>query len=219
MAINTHEAAAFDALAAKVDELVQVCTRLSRENAELRDRMSRLPATAADRPPAQDEPAAENGITAERGIAASRISRRTIGKALAGAAAAGVVGAAALADLGALPAAAADRRAAADDAPAASEAPDVPDATSGAQSVINASMTSTVGVVAASNTGSGPGVSAKSKTGRGAILAGAAAQLQLTPSGSSHPKSGKQGDLYADTAGRLWFCKKTGTSATWKQIA
>jgi hypothetical protein len=39
------------------------------------------------------------------------------------------------------------------------------------------------------------------------------------PGGSSHPKSGKRGDLYADSKGRLWFCKSTGSRATWHQIA
>jgi hypothetical protein len=52
----------------------------------------------------------------------------------------------------------------------------------------------------------------------GVALAGAAA-IQLTPAGASHPKSGQRGDLFADAAGRLWYCKTTGASATWHQIA
>lgn len=73
--------------------------------------------------------------------------------------------------------------------------------------------------VAAGNSGTGPGVRATSNHGRGGIFAGGAAQIQLTPAGSSHPKSGQRGDLYADDAGRLWYCKRTGASATWHQIA
>jgi hypothetical protein len=33
------------------------------------------------------------------------------------------------------------------------------------------------------------------------------------------PLGGVRGDLYADKTGRLWFCKKSGTTATWHQIA
>jgi hypothetical protein len=58
---------------------------------------------------------------------------------------------------------------------------------------------------------------ATSSGGRGGILAGNAAQLKLVPgSKSSHPSSGQRGDLYADSKGRLWFCKG-GTS--WHQLA
>jgi hypothetical protein len=68
----------------------------------------------------------------------------------------------------------------------------------------------------------GVGVSAggSGAGGRGGVFAGAAAQVQLAPgSGSTHPKSGKRGDLYADKNGRLWFCKKTGNPALWHQVA
>jgi hypothetical protein len=61
---------------------------------------------------------------------------------------------------------------------------------------------------------------ASSGQGRGGIFSGkAVAQVQLTPGNASPPKSGQMGDLYADTAGRLWYCKKSGLSAMWKQIA
>ena len=67
--------------------------------------------------------------------------------------------------------------------------------------------------VAVSSTGAGSG-------GGGGVVSGAAAQVQLVPgSGSTHPKSGKRGDLYADKTDRLWFCKKSGSTATWHQIA
>jgi hypothetical protein len=74
--------------------------------------------------------------------------------------------------------------------------------------------------ISATNSGTGPGVHATSSHGRGGIFAGsAAAQIQLTPGAGSHPRSGQRGDLYADGNGRLWFCKKTGATATWHQIA
>jgi hypothetical protein len=74
--------------------------------------------------------------------------------------------------------------------------------------------------VTATNSGSGSGVRGKSTTGRGGVFSGGPAQLQLVPGpGASHPKDGKRGDLYADNTGRLWFCKKSGTTATWHQIA
>jgi hypothetical protein len=52
------------------------------------------------------------------------------------------------------------------------------------------------------------------------VFSGGAAQVHLVPgSNLTHPKGGKRGDLYADKTGRLWFCKKGGTTATWHQIA
>jgi hypothetical protein len=36
---------------------------------------------------------------------------------------------------------------------------------------------------------------------------------------STHPTSGKAGDLYLDSTARLWLCTVTSTTtATWKQI-
>ena len=32
------------------------------------------------------------------------------------------------------------------------------------------------------------------------------------------PSSGQAGDLFVDSATRLWFCTVTGTPATWKQV-
>jgi hypothetical protein len=64
------------------------------------------------------------------------------------------------------------------------------------------------------------GVQGESKSGRGGVFAGGSAQVRLTPGSlGSHPASGQQGDLYCDRTGRLWFCKKGGGHATWKQIA
>lgn len=87
-------------------------------------------------------------------------------------------------------------------------------------SIIEASLATSAAVVGVTNTSTGPGVEAASTSGRGGIFAGAAAaQIQLTPGRSSHPRSGQRGDLYADSAGRLWFCKTSGARATWHQIA
>ena len=67
---------------------------------------------------------------------------------------------------------------------------------------------------------SGPGVRGVSTKARGGVFSGGAAQIQLQPgTGSTHPKGGVTGDLYADKTGRLWFCKKSGKTATWHQIA
>jgi hypothetical protein len=56
--------------------------------------------------------------------------------------------------------------------------------------------------------------------GRGGLFAGTAAQVRLSPGKlKTHPKSGATGDLYADSTGRLWFCKKGGATATWHQVA
>jgi hypothetical protein len=90
---------------------------------------------------------------------------------------------------------------------------------SGAAGVgVSANVTGTAPAVKAANAGAG--VQGTSNTGRGGVFSGSAAQVQLTPgTGSTHPKSGQRGDLYADKTGRLWFCKKSGTTATWHQIA
>ena len=64
---------------------------------------------------------------------------------------------------------------------------------------------------------SGYGLRAESKNGRGAVLIGKKAQLRLSPSSATtHPTTGAKGDLFVDSAGRLWFCKGT---TTWVRIA
>jgi hypothetical protein len=73
--------------------------------------------------------------------------------------------------------------------------------------------------VSALNSSTGPGLRATSDHGRGGIFSGAVAQIQLNPGAASHPRSGWRGDLYADGNGRLWYCKKTGATALWHQIA
>lgn len=64
------------------------------------------------------------------------------------------------------------------------------------------------------------GVLGQSENGRGGVFSGAKAQIRLTPgTRTTHPTSGQRGDLYADSSGRLWFCKMSGAHATWKQVA
>ena len=79
-------------------------------------------------------------------------------------------------------------------------------------------FTSTTGDgVSGKSAGNGAGIRGVSSGGRGAILSGHSAQLQLVPSQrSSHPTSGQAGDLFLDAHHRLWLClgKKN-----WKQIA
>lgn len=91
---------------------------------------------------------------------------------------------------------------------------------SGSGQAVNATSNSgTLATIKAVNSGSNSGIHATSQ-GRGGVFGGNLAQIQLTPgSGSTHPKGGSRGDLYADKTGRLWFCKKGGTTATWHQIA
>jgi hypothetical protein len=63
------------------------------------------------------------------------------------------------------------------------------------------------------------GVYGYARTGRGGQFAGATAQIRLVPAAAaSHPANGVAGDLFADGSGRLWFCTKGGSAATWKQI-
>ena len=95
---------------------------------------------------------------------------------------------------------------------------------------LSATADSTVPAVNSANSGAGagvlgtstggPGVRGASTSARGGVFSGGAAQIQLQPgTGSTHPKGGVTGDLYADKTGRLWFCKKGGKTATWHQIA
>ena len=140
-----------------------------------------------------------------------------------GAAAVGVVGAAAIAELATHhPAPENDAATIADVSDVSAEAAvreeQAAAGTSNA-SVVSASMASTAALVNASNSSTGAGVQGTSKSGRGGIFGGGAAQVRLNPGGSSHPKSGEMGDLYADKSGRLWYCKKSGSKADWKQIA
>jgi hypothetical protein len=85
---------------------------------------------------------------------------------------------------------------------------------------LDAGADSTAAAAQVSNIGTGAGVHAASSGGRGGVFSGGLAQLRLTPgSKSTHPAGGERGDLYADSTGRLWFCKKGGAKATWHQIA
>jgi hypothetical protein len=64
----------------------------------------------------------------------------------------------------------------------------------------------------------GPGISGTSAQGRGGQFSSdTVAQLRMLPSsGTTHPSSGKRGDLFVDKGGRLWFCKG---NTHWKQLA
>jgi hypothetical protein len=87
------------------------------------------------------------------------------------------------------------------------------------QAVSATNDSGTLATIKAVNSGTNSGIHATSN-GRGGVFGGLLAQVQLTPgSGATHPKGGSRGDLYADKNGRLWFCKKGGTTATWHQVA
>jgi hypothetical protein len=89
-----------------------------------------------------------------------------------------------------------------------------------ANGVSSTVKSSNAALLGTNNGGTGAGVHGSSTTGRGGNFVGGAAQIRLTPgTRASHPTSGQSGDLYADKNGRLWFCKKGGSHATWHQIA
>jgi hypothetical protein len=68
--------------------------------------------------------------------------------------------------------------------------------------------------------GASNGVSGYSPSGRGGSFSGGEAALQLIPSSrASHPRSGLAGDMFVDSRKRLWFCIKSGSRATWKQVS
>lgn len=222
-----HDAEAIDALTAKVNELARVCARLSRENAELRSQVSALTETAVPVPSAVARSGGQHAGLAER-AATSRISRRAaVGVALAGAAA-GIAGVTALSERNGHDAPAAEATQATQaELTVEAVAATAPTATgslingslSSASAVVAGTNTNSGAGVAGSNTATGPGVHGTSTHGRGGLFAGGAAQIQLSPAGSTHPASGQRGDLFADSAGRLWYCKTTGAKATWHQIA
>ena len=207
------DAAAFDALTDKVNELAQVCAQLSQENTELRSQLSRLPMPATSGPRHALE--SSGGHAGESG--SGRMSRRTAGIALAGAAA-GVVSMAVLADVRDHHSGSAGGAATATEVADIEHEQPLVAAAKSSGSVIDASLATSAGVVIGANTSTGAGVEGTSSGGRGGVFSGGAAQLQLTGGKSTHPKSGERGDLYADSAGRLWFCTKTGSKATWKQL-
>lgn len=61
------------------------------------------------------------------------------------------------------------------------------------------------------------GVYGLGANGRGGVFKGDKAQVLLIPSSATtHPSSGKKGDLFVDSSGRLWFCKG---GKSWKQVA
>jgi hypothetical protein len=209
-----NDIAAFDSLNAKIDALAQVCRQLSQENAELRSQVTAL--TAAEQVPA---PVPAYPVTDSKAESAGAgLTRRAVGVAFAGAAA-GIVGAAAVGDWSGRRSAAAHADDTADETTAELVVAEEHAASVSHASVISATLATSAPVVGAANSSSGPGIQASSSSGRGGVFSGSAAQIQLSPGKSSHPKSGSRGDLYADSAGRLWFCKKSGSRATWHQIA
>jgi hypothetical protein len=82
-------------------------------------------------------------------------------------------------------------------------------------SVLNAQ--SQAAAAKAATRGPGPGLEALSERGVGATFAGKTAQVQLVPSSESGPPaSGAGGQLFVDSAKRLWFCRG---GANWQQLA
>jgi len=117
---------------------------------------------------------------------------------------------------------------------------------SGATPAIVGNSGSNTGVTGTSNTGTGvkgtsgtgtgiagssnkaaPGVHGTSKSGSGvqgsgAIggdFSGSAAAVWLRPSTHNHPASGRAGELFVDHLGHLWYCKKSGSHASWVKLA
>jgi hypothetical protein len=76
------------------------------------------------------------------------------------------------------------------------------------------------GVYGLASVAGGTGVVGRAPAGRGGLFAGRKAQLRLVPSSAAtHPTSGATGDLFVDKSGRLWFCRKGGNPAVWKQVS
>jgi hypothetical protein len=188
-----RDSAAFDVLAAKIDELARVCDQLTRENAELRGEVTRLSGGAAPATvPSHGDLAGAHTVSSHgvsghgvggHGLAGhgaggqhaaghgkrSKVTRRGFGlSAIAGAAVAVLGSASLFAERGFKPARGA---ASGQDAPAFA----VEDAAfetaafslgTGA-SVVNASLSTTGGTVTGANAGTGAGVYGKSSSSAG----------------------------------------------------
>src|SRR5436190_10447032 len=82
-------------------------------------------------------------------------------------------------------------------------------------SILNAQ--SQAAAAKAATRGPGPRPEAMSERGVGATFAGKIAQVQLVPSSEAGPPaSGAGGQLFVDSAKRLWFCRG---GANWQQLA
>lgn len=77
---------------------------------------------------------------------------------------------------------------------------------------IHASSDRGTGVVGSSNGGNGVAGSGA----RGGVFSGKAANIELTPHKTGHPRAGKIGDLFVDNHAHLWFCRG---GRTWVRLA
>jgi len=84
-----------------------------------------------------------------------------------------------------------------------------------AGNISNAS--SSADAVSGNTTGTGAGVAGTGA--RGGDFTGSAATIRLRPASGEHPASGEIGDLFVDSAGRLFYCRTGGTNATWVKLA
>ena len=90
----------------------------------------------------------------------------------------------------------------------------------GAVSGLSFSSRGNLAGVYGASLGSGPGVYASSKTGRGVVSESKLAQLRLVPSNAkTHPNTGERGDLFVDSSARLWYCTQGGNHPIWVKLA
>jgi len=68
--------------------------------------------------------------------------------------------------------------------------------------------------------GTGAAIEGNSILGRGGVFKGKKAQVRLVASSAANkPSTGTRGDLFVDSTGRLWYCKTSGSTTGWKQLA
>jgi hypothetical protein len=71
-----------------------------------------------------------------------------------------------------------------------------------------------------STEGTGAAVEGNSILGRGGVFKGKKAAVRLVASSAANkPSTGNRGDLFVDSSGRLWYCKTSGSTTGWKQLA
>jgi hypothetical protein len=72
---------------------------------------------------------------------------------------------------------------------------------------------------AVSGTTAGTGAGVSGTGARGGDFTGTAAAIRLRPASGAHPASGEVGDLFVDSAGRLFYCRAGGAAAIWVKLA
>jgi hypothetical protein len=83
-----------------------------------------------------------------------------------------------------------------------------------------ATRTKSQAAIIGTTEGNGPAIEGTSILGRGGVFKGKKAAVRLVASSAANkPSTGTRGDLFVDSTGRLSYCKTSGSTTGWKQLA